>query len=134
MNERRRFRFEKIIRDKIPDIMKKKNKQPVLRVLEGDDYILKLKEKLVEEMEEFMRAASPEEGCLELADMLEVIHALSTALGQSYESVEQQRIAKKNEKGGFEGGIYCTSVEMDATNPDVSYYEASPQQYPEIKS
>lgn len=134
MGEMRRFRFEKIIRDKIPNSMQKKNMYPILRVLKGEERITKLKEKLREELEEFMCASDLEEEYAELADMLEVIHALSEALGESYENIEKRRLAKKKERGGFKEGVYCESVAMDIKNPEISYYDARPMQYLEIKS
>ena len=68
----------------------------------------------------------------ELADVLEVVHALSLAHGLSYEQIDKARVQKKQERGGFADRIYSPFFEMDTDNADVNYYLAKPHKYPEL--
>lgn len=67
--------YNKLIRDKIPEIMEARGVEYSVRELSDGEYETKLNEKLHEELQEFMEA-STEEKLVELADMVEVIHAI----------------------------------------------------------
>jgi hypothetical protein len=78
-----------------------------------------------------MLAKSKEEHTEELADVLEVIHALSKAYGISFEQIEQKRMEKKELKGGFELRLYGSHVEVDPDHSSLDYYRKRLEQYPE---
>ena len=86
----------KLVRDKIPDIVREKGETASFRTATADEYHRALVDKLLEECNEFKRTQSAEE----LADVLEVVHALAEDHG-GVEAIEQARIAKKPERGGF---------------------------------
>lgn len=74
--------------------------------MEKDEYIERLKNKLLEEAKEVVASKTPDETLEELADLLEVIHAIGKESGLSIEQIEKKRISKKQERGGFENHIY----------------------------
>ncbi len=39
---------------------------------------------------------------------------------------------EKNERGGFDLGLFIESIEICSENPACTYYQSRPQQYPEI--
>lgn len=98
--------YHKLVRDKIPEIIKQSGKQCVCSTLSENDYLLLLDQKLNEELQEYQESKSMEE----LADLLEVIHAVALARGSSIEEVEQIRIQKAEKRGGFEKRILLESV------------------------
>lgn len=98
--------YHKLVRDKIPEIIKQSGKQCVCSTLSENDYLLLLDQKLNEELQEYQESKSMEE----LADLLEVIHAVALARGSSIEEVEQIRIQKAEKRGGFEKRILLKSV------------------------
>lgn len=99
--------YNKLVRDKIPDIIKKDNEQPVTRILDDEEAIKYLNAKLLEETNEYFEAENIEE----LADILEVFHGILKAKNISFEDVESVRIQKKNERGGFDNKIFLEYVE-----------------------
>lgn len=103
--------YNKLVRDRIPEIIERTGKHCSTKVLNHDEYIKELKKKSQEELEEYIKAESNEEALEELADLLEVIHALSKYHGASIEQVEEIRLQKAKERGGFLGKIFLIEVE-----------------------
>lgn len=91
--------YNKLVRDKIPEILDKKGVSYEKRIATPEEYKEELILKLVEESKEFSLNGEPEE----LADVLEVIEALKML--PDYENVEELRREKKKERGGFEEKI-----------------------------
>ena len=98
--------YHKLVRDKIPTIIKQAGKTYTCRILTDEEYLTCLDEKLNEELAEYQESKSMEE----LADLLEVIHAVALARGSSIGEVEQIRIQKAEKRGGFEKRILLKSV------------------------
>ena len=124
--------MDKLIRDKTPAILGKIDISLFERILEQDEYRARLKDKLLEEANELCEAKTIVDIQEELADVLEVIHALSLAHGLSYEQVEEARVQKKQARGGFADRIYSPFFEMDTDNADVNHYLANSHKYPEL--
>lgn len=91
--------YNKLVRDKIPEILDAKGVAYEKRIATPEEYRVELIQKLVEEAQEFAEAGAPEE----LADVLEVIAALKTL--PEYAEVEEVKSKKFKERGGFEGRI-----------------------------
>ncbi|CRX38244.1 nucleoside triphosphate pyrophosphohydrolase [Estrella lausannensis] len=130
----KRFKVEKLIRDYLPDIMRNKGILVHERVMEQEEFIAKLKDKLQEEAAEVKHAKNVNELTEELADMLEVIHSLSKATGIPLERLEKARYAKKQEKGGFDRKIYNSYVDVEETNPSIEYFLKKGEHYPLMES
>ncbi len=99
-------RYHKLVRDGIPDIIRQSGKTCVTRTLDETEYIAALDAKLDEELAEYHK-----EPCLEeLADLLEVLHAVTSARGFTWEELEQVRAEKAQKRGGFKKRIYLSEV------------------------
>lgn len=98
--------YNKLVRDKIPEIIKQKNKIPVIHIAGDDEYLEKLKEKLQEEVSEFLKKNSEEE----LADILEVIDSICEFKNINKEKLESIRKNKSKEKGKFKKKIILEEV------------------------
>ena len=98
--------YNKLVRDRIPEIIEASCKRCVCSTLSDEEYLAKLDEKLNEELAEYQESKSMEE----LADLLEVIRALAAARGSSMEEVEAIRRDKAEKRGGFEKRILLTEV------------------------
>jgi predicted house-cleaning noncanonical NTP pyrophosphatase (MazG superfamily) len=103
--------YNKLVRDKIPQIIESKGKKFSIKVLNDEDYIKYLKEKAYEELDEYCAAETDGEAMEELADLLEVIRGLAVHHGSSIEEVEALRIDKADKRGGFEKKVFLIGVE-----------------------
>ena len=91
--------YNKLVRDKIPEILDKKGIPYEKRVASDEEYKEELIKKLVEEAQEF----SEDGDVSELADVVEVLEALKKLA--EYSDVESERLKKLEEKGGFSNRI-----------------------------
>lgn len=96
----------KLVRDKIPEIIKQDGRVPLVRQIHGDDLKLALTEKLQEEVQEFIGAKNDSEKLEELADVLEVVFGITKHLGYSQEELMSLRAEKREARGGFDNGIF----------------------------
>ena len=83
------MKFNKLVRDKIPDIIKKNGDVPITHIASEKEFETKLHEKLREEIDEFLK----EENEDELADIFEVIDEICRYHGFSKKNIE--KIQKK---------------------------------------
>ncbi len=91
--------YNKLVRDKIPDILDQKGISYEKRIASPQEYKIELAKKLHEEAGEFAEDGSAEE----LADVLEVIEALRKL--PEYANVEELRIRKVKDRGAFDQRI-----------------------------
>lgn len=96
----------KLVRDRIPEIIEGSGKTCVTRLLPQEEYLAALDAKLTEELAEYQADKSMEE----LADLLEVMMAVAEARGHSFAEVEAIRRAKAEKRGGFRERIFLESV------------------------
>jgi predicted house-cleaning noncanonical NTP pyrophosphatase (MazG superfamily) len=127
-----RFRVEKLIRDKLPAIMRDAGLRVFERRLETDEFVQSLKAKLAEETAEVAEADSPDDLLGELADVLEVVLALAQANSFTPADLEARRLAKRAERGGFDARIYNAAVEAEEGCPALAYYLDQPDRYPRL--
>lgn len=94
-------KYDKLVRDRIPEIIRRRGGEPVFRTASAEEYGRRLGEKLQEESAEFASAETDEARKEELADVLEVIHALAAHLRLGMNDIEAVRAKKAEERGGF---------------------------------
>lgn len=99
-------RYNKLVRDKIPEIIRADGTECEIRVAEGKEKYELLEKKLMEEVNEFLEDKNLEE----LADVMEVLFGLANELGYSEEDLIRNREDKKRERGGFKDGIVLREV------------------------
>ena len=101
--------YNKLVRDKIPEIIKKNNETPVFRVLEESEFKEELEKKLYEEYKEVIES-SEDDRIEELADMLEIIRALAALENKNLDDIIKIADEKKNKRGAFEEKIFLEKV------------------------
>lgn len=97
----------KLVRDKIPEIIKNDGKKPITRIANNYAYWIELKKKLIEEVNEFLKSENEEE----LADILEVIYALCDFKNFDKNNIKKIREEKAEKRGRFKDKIILESIE-----------------------
>jgi len=105
-------KYNKLVRDRIPDIITRRGDEPVTQILDASAYKRELRSKLQEEVAEFGASGEVEE----LADVLEVVYALAATEGVSQFQLEEKRKRKRRERGGFDRRILL--IEMISTGAE----------------
>ncbi|OMF10786.1 hypothetical protein BK127_26675 [Paenibacillus sp. FSL H7-0331] len=102
--------YNKLVRDKIPQIIETKGKKAKVRVLDELEYKKMLDAKLQEELDEYI-AADEKDQVEELADLVELVYATLEHRGITVEQFEKIRIAKQEKRGRFKERLFLISVE-----------------------
>lgn len=99
--------YNKLVRDRIPEIIAADNgKTCVTRIMEDDEYLKSLNTKMQEELKEYLESGEVEE----LADLEEVLRAILDVKNVSYKEFEKIRNAKVDKRGAFKKKIFLESV------------------------
>jgi predicted house-cleaning noncanonical NTP pyrophosphatase (MazG superfamily) len=106
-----RVGYDKLVRDRIPEIIEADGHRAVTRLLDDGSYYAALLAKLVEEAQE-VSLASAEDLPAELADVLEVVQALARTAGVTWEQLLTLTADKRTQRGGFEHRIFLEYVEQ----------------------
>ena len=102
--------YDKLVRDNIPEIIKKNNGIPLTRVLDETEYRQELIKKLDEEYKEVIKAETNENLLEELADMLEVIKAIAILEGKTLDDIIKIANEKALKRGGFQKRTFLEKV------------------------
>lgn len=102
--------YNKLIRDRIPEIIENDHKTCATRILNDEEYLKCLKSKLLEECNEVINAEG-EDIKKEIADVLEVLEALENTLHIDYQEVLSIKEKKARSNGAFDKKIYLEYVE-----------------------
>lgn len=98
--------YNKLVRDNIPDIIRDKGETPVIRTLDDEEYGACLREKLREEIEEFLQETNLDE----LSDVLEVLEAMATLQGWTDGEIQKARRDKAEARGAFRERVFLEKV------------------------
>ncbi len=101
---------KKLVRDKIPQIIRADNAEPVIRTLSTVEYRRALLEKLVEEATELRDSDGDID---ERADVAEVLKSIDVLWGYTSAEVEQSRQLKANRRGGFANKVFLEEVVLE---------------------
>lgn len=103
---KKRTVHNKLVRDRIPEIIEASGRTCVATMLTDDAYIRALDAKLNEELAEYQQSKSLEE----LADLLEVMGAVVKARGYTWDDLTRVRKEKRAARGAFDKRIFLREV------------------------
>lgn len=118
--------INKLVRDKIETLLKQSAEDAnthvtgyAVRHLSHEEIIEELKMKLTEEVNELLTVYDKDPVCLkeEIADVMEVIDAILYHKNIRLEEVLEIRDVKKEERGGFETGLFLESKDYLDEHP-----------------
>jgi diadenosine tetraphosphate (Ap4A) HIT family hydrolase len=127
---RKRFKVEKLIRDRLLQIIRNNGIEVHKQILDSVEYLSKLKNKLLEEAKEVNETKNSDDLIEELADVLEVVQSIARAANIEMTQIENVREAKRESLGGFEEKIFCSWVDMEEDHPSVQYYQQKGEEIP----
>ena len=99
-------KYDKLVRDRIPEIIKADGKECVTKVVPKEERAELLERKLMEEVNQYLEDKNLEE----LADVMEVLFGLAKNLGYREEELIEKRNEKLEARGGFKEGIVLLEV------------------------
>jgi len=103
--------YNKLIRDKIPEIIKDAGWTPIVKVLNKKQYLTALKKKVLEEAEELIKARSKEDITNEIVDIQELLDALASEIGLTKSEIKNQQKVKNKKRGVFRKRLFLIREE-----------------------
>ena len=98
--------YPKLVRDRIPEIIKNRTGQDAeTRIMEDEEYLNFLMRKVEEEANELANAEDKEHVVEEVADVLELIDTILEFNGLNMETVRKVQVEKAEKNGGFKKKI-----------------------------
>lgn len=109
-------KYNKLVRDKIPEIIKENGEVPITRILTDEEYSIELIRKLKEEYEEVVNSKTRKELLEELADMVEVISAISLNNNSNLDEVLKLTLEKREKEEDFKLGFILKMLEIEKSS------------------
>ena len=100
-------KYNKVIRDKIPEIIADSGKKYDLKQLDDASFLAEIEKKLIEEVNEYSESKDIEE----LADLLEVIYRISELRGVNSDELDEIRKDKAEKRGKFASNLFLIDSE-----------------------
>jgi predicted house-cleaning noncanonical NTP pyrophosphatase (MazG superfamily) len=100
-------KYNKVVRDKIPEIIAESGKKYNLKQLDDESFLAEIEKKLIEEVNEYSESKDVEE----LADLLEVIYRISELRGVSSDELDKIRGDKAEKRGKFNSNLFLIDSE-----------------------
>lgn len=117
-----KFKANKLVRDKIPTILKNDGIDCECRIMDQEEFFDSLKEKIVEEAKEVLTSKNREELIEELADLIEVIEKICVEARISKPDIDNTRIKKYKEKGIFDNRIFIQNFLLPENHNKIKHY------------
>lgn len=132
-NKIKYFRFEKLVRDRIVELMNRNGQLPnEVRVLGDDEFLKELIRKLIEEALEIQKAENIDDVREEVSDVQEILDYIKKTIGFTKEDLNRYQKIKHNKNGGFDKREYIGNVGVEVGTKWYKYYKKNPEKYPEI--
>ncbi len=119
-------RFNKLVRDRVPTIIRKTGAQVRARPAHPEERRPLLRAKLQEELREFIDARNSDERLEELVDLLDVLEAVRRDENITRSELELARCRKQHAKGGFRKFLILQTVTATYREPKLRLLRALP--------
>ena len=104
-------KYNKLIRDRIPEIIKEAGWKPAVRILKKNEFLNAIKKKIFEEAEELIQARDKKGIIDEIVDIQELLDVLALEIGLSKPKVKKLQTAKRKKRGGFKKRLFLIKEE-----------------------
>jgi predicted house-cleaning noncanonical NTP pyrophosphatase (MazG superfamily) len=102
--------WNKLVRDRIPEIIEATGAVPVVRLLNDDEFFIALKAKLFEETQELIAAETTTDIAVEAADIVEVIAAICACKQITMNTLSEVRERKAASNGRFDARLFLVET------------------------
>jgi len=126
------FIFNKLVRDKLRDEYTRMGQKAYYRILTKTELSVELTRKIIEEIKEIPADGTKAEMIAELADAKQAFDDLLTLHSISSADVATAQQEKLEKKGGFSGGTFVSSLELEEDDDWVAYYRGNPDVFTEV--
>ena len=127
----KKFRLNKLVRDKIVDLHKQTGGDAEFKVLEAEEYLAALRDKIIEEANE-LKIDEKQKLVAELADIQEVVDSMVKAIGKAKKDVKLAQLEKRKGAGAFKKKHYIYTVTLPNNDKWTKYYKSQPERFTEI--
>jgi len=103
-------KYQKLVRDNIPESIRQNGEKPVVRVLGVKEFKSEIRKKLVEEVAEFVCAKDRHSILEELADIEEVLIAIYEVERVTSSEVTKTARIKRKVRGNFSKRLFLEDV------------------------
>ncbi len=104
-------KYNKLIRDKILEIIRAAGERPYWRILNGKEYLREIKKKILEEAKELIGAKDKKGIIDEIVDIQELTDALISETGLTKSEIKKQQKIKNKKRGGFKKRLFLIKTE-----------------------
>ncbi len=104
-------KYNKLIRDKIPEIIRKAGWIPTVGVLKEKEFLSAIKKKVFEEAEELIQAKDKKGVIDEIIDIQELLEVLTLKVGLTRAEIKKLQIRKREKRGGFKKKLFLVKEE-----------------------
>jgi len=104
-------KYNKLIRDRILEIIKAAGERPSWRILNKKEYLREIKKKILEEAKELTKAKNKKEIINEIVDIQELIDILTSEIGLTKPGIKRQQKIKNKKRGGFKKKLFLIKTE-----------------------
>ncbi len=104
--------YSKLVRDKIPGIIKKSGQKPITKIADDDfGFLQALKEHILDEAKQLRDAKTENQELEEIIDIMEAVNAYMKHKDVSVDKIEKMRKFKLRKRGGFGKRVILEGVE-----------------------
>jgi predicted house-cleaning noncanonical NTP pyrophosphatase (MazG superfamily) len=111
LRKRRVKKYNKLIRDKILEIIEKSREVPFWKILNKREFLKELKRKILEEAKELIKAKTKKEMLNEIVDIQELIDNLILELNFKKSEIKKAQKIKRKKRGGFKKRLFLFKTE-----------------------
>ncbi len=99
-------KYNKLIRDRIPEIVKEAGWVPTVRILRKSEFLGAVKKKVFEEAEELIQSEDKRGIIDEIVDIQELLDVLASEIGITKPEVKKLQGIKRKKRGGFKKRLF----------------------------
>lgn len=99
-------KYNKLIRDRIPKIIKEAGWSPTIRTLKKSEFLSAIKKKVLEEAGELIKAKDKKGVVDEIIDIQELLDVLSSEIKLEKAELKKLQNMKRKKRGGFKKRLF----------------------------